>query len=172
MVKMRNLFLFMSLFFMLDLVACSSPKADEVLDYHNSLVDDVQHKLEEIQTLGQEVLSMNSQEDALEKQKNEVIPLLDEVKDYIESKEPEHDITKEYHQLKVDWINALRESVQLEQEAFEGLFDGSLTEEEANEVLAKSEEKTQESLEIDEKAQKKWEDIKEEYKFEDIEEEE
>lgn len=151
------------------LTACSSAEADEVLEFHNDMVDYVNPRMDDLLELNDEILWMTSEEDALELQKNEIIPALKEIQDYIHSKDPKYEITKEYHELIRNWMDALSEAVHLETEAVEGLLAGTLTEDEAWELIRLSEEAVDESLKYDKQVYDKWEEIKEEYNFEDME---
>src|SRR5699024_1209633 len=112
--KMKQLFLFAILLFMVTLAACSSPEAEEVLDYHNDFVDNVIPKVEEIEELNTKVIAAQTEEEALEIQKNEITPLIHEVSDYVESQKPEMDVAKEYHEMRLGWATAWSEAVDLE----------------------------------------------------------
>lgn len=168
--KMRQLFLFTISLFMIMLSACSSPETKEVLSYHNDLVENVYPKIDEVLKVNDKLMTVSSEEEALDMQRNEIIPLMKEIKNYVESIEPKEDITKEYHQIKVEWINALNEAAEIDAETLEAFINDSMSDEEIMELSQKAEEKGQQAVELDSKASEKWVEIKEEYNIEDVEE--
>lgn len=169
---MRKPLLLLSAFILIILAACSSPEADEVLDYHNNYVDEIVPKVEEIEQLSLQGASSESEEEALAVQVDEIMPILQDITDYFDGQSPEHDITKEYHELRSGWSSHLYEAVDLENQAVQGYLDDSLSEDEFIEMLTESEEKAMQAQEFTMEANDKWEEYKEEFGFEDLEEEE
>lgn len=169
--KTKLFFVGIVLSFVIFFAACSSPEEDEVLDYHNDFVDHVNPILEEIEVLNTNTDTAETDEEVIEIQEDEMTPLIHDIKDYVEAQEPESDIAKEYHQLRLEWARAWSEAIDLENEAYDGVMDGSLTGKEAAEKLEESEEKGEETVEAGDKADEKWKEIKEEYDFKDADEE-
>src|SRR5690625_2020347 len=128
--KMRQLFLFTILFFMIMLAACSSPYAEEVMDFHNGYDDNVNPKIDEVDQVYEKINASQSDEEVMDIRETELTPLIVEIKEYIDSQKPETEEAKEYHQIRAGWANTWYDVIELENEASQGAIDGSLTEEE------------------------------------------
>lgn len=165
--KMRKLFLFTILFFML--AACSSPEAEEILDIHNGYVDNVNPKIDEVEQVYEKINAAQSDQEVIDIRETELTPLVMEVKEYIDSQKPETEEAKEYHQIRADWADTWYEVIELENEASQGMMDDSLTEEEVTELLMQAEEKGKEAEELAEKGHEKIDELSEKYDFEDDE---
>jgi PBP1b-binding outer membrane lipoprotein LpoB len=148
------------------LISCASAGAEELVDYHNSYVENVNSKLPEINTLNEKSLSSASFEEALDVQKNELLPLVNEIKDYIDSQEPESDIVKEYHLLRADQVDTWYEAFQMKHDVLESVVDQSISDEEANEIIMEADEKFMEAGEKAQEADQKMVDLADEHNLE------
>src|SRR5699024_12828121 len=83
--KMRQLFLFTILFFMIMLAACSSPEAEEILDVHNGYVDNVNSKIDEVDQVYEKINDAESDEVVIDISETELTAIGMEVKDYSDS---------------------------------------------------------------------------------------
>src|SRR5699024_5224801 len=115
------------------LAACSTPEADEVLDYHNDFVDYTNPKIDEINSLFDEMEGVETNEEAYEIEKKEITSVLKDIKDYFDEQNPKEDVTKEYHQLRSKWADNYYRSIETQNDAYEALLEGS--EEEAEELF-------------------------------------
>lgn len=167
--KMRQLFLFTILFLTIMLAACSSPEAEEILDIHNGYVDNVNPKIDEVDQVYEKINAAQSDEEVMDIRETELTSIVLEVKEYIDSQEPETEEAKEYHQIRADWASAWYDVIDLENKATQGTIDGSLTEEEITELLMQAEERGQEASELAEKGHEKIDELSEKYNFEDDE---
>ncbi|GGK08606.1 hypothetical protein GCM10007063_33770 [Lentibacillus kapialis] len=136
------------------------------MDYHNGYVENVNNKITEINTLNEKSLSSASIEEALDIQTNELLPLVDEIKDYMDSQEPEPEVVKEYHSLRVDQVDTWYEAFQMKFDVLEKMVDKSISEAEADKVLMEADEKYMEAGEKAQKADQKMEDLADEYNLE------
>lgn len=166
---MKKLALLAGLVLMMVLVACS-PEADEVLEYHNGIVDNVKPKLEEIPNVYNNVFAAASEQEAIEVFDNELLPLMKEVEDYFDKQELEHEVSKEYHGLYVELVQSMNEVLAKEKEFLTAIMDPNTTEED---LLTIEEELTalnKVAEDKDEEIAKHWESLQEEYDFVDEEE--
>src|SRR5699024_4830551 len=104
--KMRQLFLFTILFFMIMLAACSSPEAEEILDIHNGYVDNVNPKIDEVDQVYVKINAAQSDEEVMDIRETERISIDQKVKEYSDYKEPETEEEKEDHQIRENWASA------------------------------------------------------------------
>ncbi|WP_026907245.1 hypothetical protein [Paucisalibacillus globulus] len=167
---MKKVLLLLTGFALMMLVACSSPEADEVLDYHNEMVDEINPKLEQIDGLYSKIDSLATDQEAIEVYDNELLPLLTEIKEYYDTQSLEYDVAKEYHNLHVELANAMYDAVAKEKEFVEAFISESVTEEELLALEAELVELNTIATDADEAVTDSWESLKEEYDF--IEEEE
>ncbi|WP_042146799.1 hypothetical protein [Paucisalibacillus sp. EB02] len=168
--KKKILLLLVGLALMVVLAACSSPEADEVLDYHNAMVDEINPKLEQIDGLYTKIDTVETDQEALEVYDNELLPLLTEIKEYYDSQSLEYDVAKEYHSLHVELANAMYDAVIKEKEFVEAFLDESKSEEDLLALEAELVELNTIAGEKDKAVSDHWESLREEYDF--IEEEE
>ncbi|TFJ91288.1 hypothetical protein [Lentibacillus salicampi] len=162
----RKMKLFITLTAVLLLAACASAEAEELVDYHNGYVENVNGKLMEIDTLNEKSLSSASYEDALNVQENELMPLVNDIKDYMDSQEPESDVVKEYHSLRADQVDTWYEAFQMKFDVLKKMVNQSISEEEANEVIMEADEKYMEAGEKAQMADQKMEDLADEHNLE------
>jgi hypothetical protein len=167
---MKKLLVVLTGFAFLMLGACSSPEADEVLEYHNTMVDEINPKLEQIDELYTKIQAVATEQEALDVYENELLPLLTDIKGYYESQTLEHDVAKEYHNLHVELVDAMYAAVAKEKEFVEALLDTEASEEDLLALDAELVELNTIAEEKDKAVTDKWESLKEEYDF--IEEEE
>lgn len=112
------------------LAACSSPEEDEVLEYHNAIVDEVHPLLDKLTSLYEQMNAIETEEEVIDLYDNEIIPLVNEINEYYDGQKVEYDATKEYHKLNQDLANSLEATVLKEKEFFDALLDENTTEEE------------------------------------------
>ncbi|WP_047983601.1 hypothetical protein [Ornithinibacillus californiensis] len=155
---------------MMVLVACSSPEADEVLEYHNAMADTINPKLDQIPTMYNEITSAATDEEAIEIFDKKLIPLIGEIKEFYDSQSVEYNVTKEYHNLNVELVNAMNDVVLKEKEYFEAFLDPNATEEDILALEAEMDELNAIAEEKDAAVTERWEALVEEYAFEEIEE--
>lgn len=161
---MKKTILFLSASFFIILAGCSSAEEDEVLEYHNDFVDYTNPKLEEIEELGNEMDTAETNEEAYEIENDEIIPIVEDIKAYFDDQDPKEDVTKEYHDLRAAWADNYYEGFQAEDEAYEALLDDSG--DEADELFDEADDQIAQANEDVEKANEKWDDIVDEYEFE------
>jgi len=166
---MRKVLLFLGIALMVIVTVCSSPEADEVLNYHNDMVDDMNPKLEQIEELYGEMETVDTEEEAVEIHTDKILPVITEIKEFFDSQDPKEDVTKDYHEMRSKSINSLSESIQMENDIFVQLLSEEMDEEELMTLMEESEAKAMEATEQDEEANEKWEDISEEFDFEEDE---
>src|SRR5690625_607803 len=169
---MRKVWLFVGIALMVIVSACSSPEAEEVLNYHNDMVDDMNPKLDQIEGLYGEMETVETEEEAVEIHTDKILPLIAEIKEFFDSQDPKEDATKEYHKLRSKSIESLSESVQMENDIFVQLLSDEMDEDELMALMEEADEKSTEAVDQDEEANKKWEEISEEFDFEEDEIEE
>ena len=167
---MKKFFLFVGIFFVVMLAACSSAEGDEVLEYHNGFVDNINDRGSEIEQLNQKMDEAATDEEVYEISENEIIPVIDEMKGYMDKQDPETDVVKEYHQLRMDWFNTWSEGYYLENEALDKYISQSASEDETDELMNQSIDKFTEAATLNEKADQRAEELIEEYNFEKEEE--
>ncbi|ALX47198.1 hypothetical protein [Lentibacillus amyloliquefaciens] len=155
--------LFVCLNVLLVLAACSSAEAEELVDYHNGYVENVNSKLIDINTLNEKSSSSASFEEAYDVQKNELLPIVNEIKDYIDSQDPESETVKEYHSMRADQVETWYEAFQMKFDVLEKMVKESISEEEANEIIMEADEKFVEAGEKAQKADQKMESLAEEH---------
>jgi hypothetical protein len=167
---MKKILTVIGIMFIMVLAACSSPEADEVLEYHNEMAENINPKLDEIDTIYTKVASAATDEEALEIFDTELVPLLDEIKDYYEKQDVVTDVAKEYHKLHVDLVNAMNDVVLKEKEYLTAFLDESTSEEDILALEAELEELNEVAAEKDQAVADRWDELVEKYDF--IEEEE
>ncbi|MBP1971432.1 hypothetical protein J2Z83_003571 [Virgibacillus natechei] len=143
---MRKLFLVAILCISLGLVACSSPEADELVEYHNSYVETVNPKANQMDAELEKLSMIADPEEAFEFQNENIIPIAEEIIEYIESNEPETDVVKELHDLRLEQMNGWIEGFELRNGAMEKAAEMA-DEQEINELVQQSDEKFMETAE-------------------------
>ncbi|HLQ70630.1 MAG TPA: hypothetical protein VK142_02455 [Bacillota bacterium] len=149
------------------LSACSTPEADEVLEYHNDFVDYTNPKIDEINRFFDEMERVETNEEAYEIEKNKITSVIKDIKDYVDEQNPKEDITKEYHQLRSKWADHYYESIETQNDAYKALLDGS--EDKAEELFDESGEQMADANDYNKQANEKWDDIMDEFEFEEKE---
>lgn len=160
----RKLKLFIS--FMTMLVACTSAESEELVNYHNGYVDNVNSKITAINTLNEKSLSSASFEEAYNVQKDELLPLVDEIKDYMDSQESETDVVQAYHSLRVEQVETWYEAFQMKFDVLEQMTNESISEEEANDIILQADDKFMEAGEKAQEADQKLADLADEHNLE------
>lgn len=179
--RMRKTLGLISILLLMVLAACSSPEEEELLDYHNNIVDEVKPKLDEIEEISNEMYNELSMAETDEEVYNvldgfydtftdEIIPLTEEVQDFYDSQDLETEEALEYHEMRKAAATKLNEAINVEHETYGKLLDDEITEDEFFMDLVESEEMAEEAIELDQEADEKWDEISDEYDFEEIEE--
>ncbi|MEN2769023.1 hypothetical protein [Ornithinibacillus xuwenensis] len=168
---MKKILLLTGFVLLMVLAACGSSEEDEVLEYHNKMVDEINPKIDEIEMMYDEIstAAMEDEAKAIEIFENGLIPLVEEMKEYFESQKVKSDVAKEYHQMRLDLTNKLYEVVQKEHEFLTVLIDPAATEEEILEIETQVDDLNAEAFELDEAAAEHWDSLVEEYGFEEEE---
>lgn len=167
---MRKSLLFISLFLLLIITACNSAGFKEVLEYHNDFVDEVGVKTEKIDEAYVKMDLAELDEEVLEISQKEILPMLDEIKAYMDAQEPKVDDTKEYHQLRLDWFNLYSEIVRTEIQSMDDFLNDRITEEELDKIFEETYPKLAEVEKLSDAAEDKIDELSVKYKFEEIEE--
>src|SRR5690625_8008754 len=94
---MRKVWLFVGIALMVIVSACSSPEAEEVLNYHNDMVDDMNPKLDQIEGLYGEMETVETEEEAVEIHTDKILPLIAELKDSFDQQDQKEEEPKKYH---------------------------------------------------------------------------
>ncbi|WP_157087625.1 hypothetical protein [Oceanobacillus damuensis] len=162
---MKKLFLISILSIVTGLAACSSPEADELVEYHNDFVDTVNPKAEQIDMELQELSMIEAPDEALEFQNENITPIANEIMDYINSLEPETEAVKELHELRLSQLNSWSEGFELRHKAMERAAE-SAEEHEINQLVQQSDEKFMEAFENAQKADVRLVEMADEYNVE------
>lgn len=163
---MKKLLLLLTAFGLMMLVACSSPEEDEVLKYHNGMVEEINPKLEEFDTLYAKIDPMAPDEAALDVYENELLPLLADIKEYYENQTLEYEVTKEYNELHIEFADAMYNAVEKEKEYVAAYLDDSVSQEEFDALGVELDKLNNIAMEKDKAVTDKVKSLKEEYNFE------
>lgn len=149
--------------------ACGSKEEDEVLDFHNDWVDTVHPIYMEVGELGNEIM-MLSDEEAFEKIDQELVPKAEESQKFFDDYEVETEPATEYYGLRKsaneDFVAYSLEA----RDASADFLDGTISEEEFNEQILEAMDYMDQFVEKTEQADQRWEEIFDEYGFEEIKE--
>lgn len=162
---MKKLFLISMLAIITVLAACSSPEAEELVKYHNDFVETVNPKAEQIDMELQELAMIEAPDEALKFQNENITPIVNEIMEYIHSMEPETEVVKELHELRLSQLNSWSEGFELRHKAMERAAE-SAEEQEINQLVQQSDEKFMETMENAQKADAKLVEMAEEYNVE------
>lgn len=149
------------------LAACSSPEAKEVLNYHNDFVDYSNPKMDEVNQILDKIDLAETNQEAYDIGENVLVPIIKDVKDYLDEQDPKEDVTEEYHEILSKWANTFYKSAETQNDAYEEFIDGS--EDKGNELADEAEDLMMDANDYDEQALEKWDDIMDEYDFEEKE---
>lgn len=167
----KKMSLFIGLLLLVLVTACQAADANEVLEYHNDYVDNVLEKVFEIDSIDDQIWNEDlEEEDAINLIDNDLEPLLEDLKSYMDKLDPEGDDARDYHELRMDWFNAYYDVVKTDLETYRGIINDTMSDEEINDKFEETEIKFDKSLELAEKADKKIDELSDKYKFEDAEE--
>ena len=168
---MKRIFMFSSLLLLIILGACSSPEADEVLDYHNDLVDNVNPLMDQLDESYNQ-LSMAETDEEVTNLYGDMVSITEEIQAFFDTQDLEHDVAKEYHEMRAEAASLLKDAIAFDHESMQQIINDELSDDEILEAAEKSEEMNNKALEVDEEAEARWQEIIEEYDFEEIEEDE
>jgi hypothetical protein len=144
--------LFIGLLLILVLAACGTSKeGEELAAYHNSYVENVNTLADKVNMEVQKSFATESPQETYELQKENVLPLIAEVRKYIESKKPESEPVKELHELRLKQLAAWEEAFTLQYQALEQTV-AEASEEEVSELLKESDQKLVEAAELGKEA--------------------
>lgn len=164
---MRKALLVSGLSLMLFVItACQSAESKELLDYHNDFVVNIGDKMDELVDRADKMWEVETEEEAVEAIDNGLEPYLNELKEYMDAQDPQEDVTKEYHKMRLDSFNALYESMELSMEAFRGIVSEEMDDDELDDLFEKSIEKNDEADKLAQEANQKFGELSEEYNFE------
>jgi hypothetical protein len=151
------------LFLILSLAACGpSLEAEEIAKYHNDYVENVNTLATQVDEQIQKSFATESPKETYELQTENVLPLIDEIKKYIETQKPQSDEVKELHDLRLKQLSAWEEAFQFQYQALEKTI-AEASEEEVSELLKESDQKLLEAAELGQKADSKLMDLAEEH---------
>lgn len=169
---MKKVSLFIGLLLLVLLTACQAADADEVLEYHNSYVDNVMGKVMKIDEIFDVIWEDEIEDDEiLDLIDNDLESSLEEMKVYMNKQDPEGDDAKDYHKLRMDWFNVYYDFIKIDAKSLKGIVNDTISDSEVEENFEESEVKFNESLELAEIADKKIDELSDKYKFIDENEE-
>ncbi|MFB4169300.1 hypothetical protein [Virgibacillus sp. JSM 102003] len=145
------------------LTACSSPEKEELVEYHNSYIEEINPKAQEIDQLLVQSSKASSIEEAYNIEKNKVKPLVDEITQYVVNKKPDTDIVKEVNNLRVKQFKAWSEAFDSRLKALEVAIETSKNDPEAQDLMQQYEEKLGKAEQIREEADKTFKDFADEH---------
>ncbi|GAA0465735.1 hypothetical protein [Alkalibacillus silvisoli] len=154
------------------LAACTSAETEELIEYHNGFVDLWEEKGEEMDVLAQEAMNLTSIEEVYELERDEFLPIVDEIVEFVTSQSPDSDVALEYHGMRDEQVQVWSEAVYADFELLEQLANGEITEEESFELYEDVEVLYIEAEQLMMEADDKIEELSEEHDFtlEEIEE--
>ncbi|MEN2767525.1 hypothetical protein [Ornithinibacillus xuwenensis] len=160
---MKKILEVIGFFMILGLVACgSSPEGDALAEYHNNYVENVNSLASQVDVEVQKSFSTESPEETYKLQTENVLPLIKEVKEHIESMAPESKVVKEIHELRLEQLTAWEEAFDLQYEALEKTI-AAASEGEVNDLLTRSDQKLVEAAEFGQKADERLLELAEEH---------
>lgn len=152
------------------IAGCTSKEEQEVLDFHNDWVDDVNKTYLEVGDIEEEI-SMLSDEEAFEKIEQEMIPRAEEVEKFFDDYEVGTEPATEYYDLRKSANDEFVAYIVTYHDAAADYLDGTISEDEFGEILMNELiDHYDEFLARDEKANQRWDEIFDEYGFEEIKE--
>ncbi|MEC5424935.1 hypothetical protein QGM71_15720 [Virgibacillus sp. C22-A2] len=167
---MKKLMLFILVSMILGLSACSSAEGKELAEYHNNYVETVNEKATQVEVELNASFEAGTLEEELKLQEENVLPLISEIEEYIESQKPESDVVKEMHSMRLEQMRSWVEVFNLRFEALEKTIEGA-SEEEVAEIVQQAEEKVVETQTKAQAANEKMAELADEYNVELIDEE-
>lgn len=163
---MKKIVVFTSLCFLVFLTACASSEAKEIVEYHNNYVENVNKRAIKVDEALAKSNQASTLEDTFKIFKEEVDPLVQDIKRYILTQEPETDVVKELNSMRVDQLKAWSKAFELRLKALKEANELSPNEDEVSELTDKSNKSFEKFNELGEKANKRFMEIAEEYNVE------
>lgn len=163
---MKRMFLFTGILLLIFMTACQSADANEVLEYHNSYVKNITDKMDHVDEANNQIWEAESEEEISDTIDNDLEPLLEKMRTYMDEQDPEKDVTKEYHEMRLKAFDSFYESMQIDIKTYKGLLDDTLSDEDADKNFEESEKKFEEAQKLSEEADKKIDELADKYKFE------
>lgn len=160
---MKKLRVIFGILIIISLVACSSPESEELTEYHNSYVETINTKAMMVDQELQKSLRAESPAIALEMQQKNVLPLVDEIQEFIHSRNPETEVVIELHKMRVNQLDTWAEAVRLRYQALEKTVEKA-SEEEIEKLIVESDEKLLDAQKTGAKADERFEELADEYK--------
>lgn len=167
---MKRIFMPLGLVLLIFLAACNSAESKELLEYHNGLVDKVLDRMEEIDEGYDKIDIAESDDEVIEIAQQDMLPVLEEIKAYMEDQNPEKEDTKEYHKLRMEWVTGYYDLVTTELQAMEDYINDDISEEEFDNIVEDLYTQLEEVNDLSVKADDKIDELSEKYEFEEIEE--
>lgn len=160
---MKKTIWFISFLSLLILTSCStSPEAEEIAKYHNDYVENVNSLATQVDEQIQKSFATESPQETYDLQTENVLPLIDEIKKYIEDMQPESGEVKELHEMRLKQLSAWEEAFKLQYQALEKTV-AEESEEEVSKLLKESDQKLLEAAELGQQADNKLVKLAEEH---------
>lgn len=163
---MKRFFVFLILSIVAVLGACSSPETDELVEYHNSYIEKVNPKVQEIDQLLVQSSQATTLENAYKMEKDEVKPLVEEVTQYISNQKPETDVVKELNELRIEQFKTWSDAFDSRLQALEVAINKSENDPEVQNLMQQFEDKLGKAAEIRQEADQKFTEFAKEYNVE------
>lgn len=158
---MRKLLLFVSLSIILVLTACgSSSVGKDLVTYQNNFTKKVTPKINEVNQILKDSENDEGADVAYNTAKDKILPIVDEIKSYLHSEEPETGEVQDVHEQRVQAFDAYAEAHHLRADALQKLMEGKR--EEADKVMDQSFEQMDTFTKLNEQFQKDYADLMEE----------
>lgn len=118
---MRRRLVFVSyILITISLIGCSaSAHSEELADYYNSYVNTVNDLGEKIDEQTEKLVMIEDPEEALSFHNEMIVPLVQEVEEFITSVEPKSEVVQELHEMRLKQLNSWFQGFELRTEAFE-----------------------------------------------------
>lgn len=164
--SLKKVTVFISFCVLVFLTACASSEAKEIVEYHNEYVENVNKKALKVDKALAKFNQASTFADTLKIFKEEVDPLVQDIKKYILSQEPETEVVKELNLMRVDQLKAWSKAFELRLQALEKANESSPNEAEITDLTDKSNKSFDKFNELGEKANKRFMELAEEYNVE------
>ncbi|SEP95520.1 hypothetical protein SAMN05216232_1439 [Virgibacillus subterraneus] len=164
--KMKKIFFITGLFIILLLTACASETAKELVEYHNSYLNNVNSKGQELDKIIKKSLNTSTPTEAYQLQKEKAMPIVKEVEEYINSQDPKTDIVKELHQMRLEQFKLWHEGIQLKFQAVKKMGNQSVSQQETKDIIEESNRILKDAMELGKKADNKFLELADEHGLE------
>ncbi|MUV39202.1 hypothetical protein JNUCC1_03075 [Lentibacillus sp. JNUCC-1] len=162
---MRTFIQLLLLVLFMGLAACSSPEADELADYHNRYVEEVNPKADKIDEHLNKIAMIEAMDEALAYQKENINPLVEDIMTFIQQQEPNSDVVKEVHEMRAEQLKLWKEGFDLRTEAMKEAANEA-AEAQINSLVEQSDNKMIKAAEYAQQANEKIASLADQYEFE------